>query len=107
MEKAYPQRTCIGCRQMKEKKELIRVVRTPEGVFCLDRSGKMNGRGAYLCPKRECLELALRKGSLAKSFRTAVPPELKEIITEELKKIEEENTEYAGTGAESRTESLR
>ena len=107
MDKAYPQRTCIGCRQVKDKKELVRVVRTPEGAFCLDRSGKMNGRGAYLCPKRECLELALRKGSFAKSFRTPLPPEVKEIITEEIKKIEEENTEHAGTGAESRTDRLR
>ena len=101
MEKSYPQRTCIGCRQVKDKRDLIRVVRTPEGTFCLDKSGRMNGRGAYLCPDRACIEQALRKGALAKSFRMNLPPGVKEILTEELKKIEAENTEYAGTGAES------
>ena len=106
MEKSSPQRTCIGCRQVRDKRELIRVVRTPEGNFCLDRSGKMNGRGAYLCPKKECIELALKKGSLAKSFRTAVPAAIKEILTEEWKKIEEEDTEHAGTGAEGRPDRL-
>ena len=54
-----PQRACIGCGQMKDKKELIRVLRTPEGEFTLDATGRKNGRGAYLCRSAECLERAL------------------------------------------------
>lgn len=106
MEKSYPQRTCIGCRQVKDKRDLIRVVRTPEGTFCLDQGGKMNGRGAYLCPNETCIGLALRKGALAKSFRMTLPPDVKESLTEELKKIETENIEHAWTGTESRPDRL-
>ena len=81
-----------GCRQVKDKRDLIRVVRTPEGNFCLDKSGRMNGRGAYLCPNEACITLALRKGAFAKSFRMTLPPDVKELLTEELKRIETENT---------------
>lgn len=92
MERSYPQRTCIGCRQVKDKKSLIRIVLTPEGELRVDAGGKANGRGAYVCPDPVCIETAFRKGQLAKSLRTAVSSEAKERIKEELKKIEEENT---------------
>lgn len=89
MEKSLPQRTCVGCRLKKDKKELVRIVRTPDGEICLDASGKMNGRGAYLCPKEECIALALKKGALAKSLHICLNPIIKESLIEELKKIEE------------------
>ena len=60
MQKKIPQRQCMGCRERRAKRELIRVVRTPEGTVNLDFGGKMNGRGAYLCPNMECLKKAIR-----------------------------------------------
>lgn len=56
MQKKIPMRQCLGCREMKPKRELTRVVRTPEGTVCIDRKGKANGRGAYLCANTECLK---------------------------------------------------
>ena len=84
-----PQRTCIGCGEIKDKKKLIRVVHTPEGNFRIDAGGKMNGRGAYLCPDAACLEKAFRTKAFARAFRCAVPSE----AVEELKK---ELTDLAG-----------
>ena len=60
MQKKIPQRQCMGCRERKNKRDMIRVVRTPEGSVNLDFGGKMIGRGAYLCPDPECLKMALR-----------------------------------------------
>ena len=71
-----PMRTCIGCGQTKDKRELIRVIRTPEGGFALDITGKANGRGAYLCPQTECLMKARRKKALNRSFGQEVPAEI-------------------------------
>ena len=68
--KHLPQRTCIACRQIKEKKALIRLVRAENGVAEVDISGKKQGRGAYLCPKKTCWELALRKNRLDYALRT-------------------------------------
>lgn len=76
MQKKIPQRQCMGCRERKPKRELIRVVRTPEGQVCLDFSGKMNGRGAYLCPNAQCLQKALRSKALDRSLETAIPEEV-------------------------------
>jgi predicted RNA-binding protein YlxR (DUF448 family) len=70
-----PERTCIACRQARPKRELIRIVRTPQGHVELDPTGKKSGRGAYLCAKRSCWEPALRSGRLEREFALAVPPE--------------------------------
>ena len=70
--KHVPQRTCIGCRQAKPKRALIRLVRTPEGEIVIDETGKRNGRGAYLCTDRACWEAVLQGGQLAKSLKVAI-----------------------------------
>ena len=88
MEKKIPMRQCIGCGMMKEKKQLIRVVRTPEGDMCLDRSGRVNGRGAYICPSHECLEKAVKNKGLNRSFKMAVAAEVIEKLHQEIKEIE-------------------
>ncbi len=88
MDKKIPMRQCIGCGLMKEKKQMIRVVRTPEGEMTLDRSGRMNGRGAYICPSRECLEKAIRNRGLNRSFRTEVSAEVTDRLRQEIADIE-------------------
>jgi predicted RNA-binding protein YlxR (DUF448 family) len=70
-----PLRTCIACRQSRPKRELIRVVRTPDGHVVLDPTGKKSGRGAYLCARRACWEPALRKGKLEHEFELTLSPE--------------------------------
>lgn len=70
-----PQRTCIVCRQVRPKRELIRVVRTPTGHIELDPTGKKSGRGAYLCARRSCWEPALHQGRLEREFEMAIPAE--------------------------------
>jgi predicted RNA-binding protein YlxR (DUF448 family) len=70
-----PQRTCIACKQVRPKRELLRIVRTPQGHVELDPTGKKSGRGAYLCAKRSCWELALRKGRLEHEFELTLLPE--------------------------------
>ncbi len=79
-----PQRTCLGCRSSKEKKELVRIVRTPEGEVLVDRTGKKNGRGAYICPNPECLKLAMRSKALARALDIEIPEEIYEILTAEI-----------------------
>ena len=76
MQKKIPQRQCMGCRERKEKRQMIRVVRTPEGAVNLDFSGKMNGRGAYVCPNPECLKKALRSKALDRSLEVTIPEEV-------------------------------
>ena len=88
MEKKIPMRQCIGCGMMKEKKQLIRVVRTPEGELTLDRSGRMNGRGAYICPSRECLEKAVKNRGLNRSFKMAPGTDVIEKLQREIEEIE-------------------
>ena len=70
-----PQRQCIGCRESKDKQELIRIVKTPEGEIVIDRTGRGNGRGAYLCDQEECLKKARKSNALSRSFRMNVPEE--------------------------------
>ena len=70
-----PQRTCIVCRQVRPKRELIRVARTPDGHILLDPTGKKSGRGAYLCARRSCWEPALHQGRLEREFEIAIPAE--------------------------------
>lgn len=76
MQKKIPQRQCMGCRERKAKKELIRVVRSPEGQVSLDFHGKKNGRGAYICPQMECLKKAIRSKSLERSLEVPIPEEI-------------------------------
>ena len=73
MQKKIPQRQCMGCRERKEKREMIRVVRSPEGNVSLDFGGKLNGRGAYLCPNPECLKRAIRSKALDRSLEVTIP----------------------------------
>ena len=71
-----PQRQCVGCRTMKEKRELIRVVKTPEGTIVLDTSGKKSGRGAYVCPDMQCLKKARKSRALERAFELSIPEEV-------------------------------
>ena len=77
-------RRCVGCQEMKEKKEMIRVIRQQEGEFLLDATGKKNGRGAYICPSGECLRKAVRKRALERSFRQPIPAEVYEALEKEM-----------------------
>ncbi|MBQ8942622.1 MAG: YlxR family protein [Firmicutes bacterium] len=79
-----PLRKCTGCREMKSKKELIRIVRNDEGEFSLDFTGKKQGRGAYVCPNLDCLEKAHKSKGLERSFKCAVPKEVYEQLQREL-----------------------
>ena len=84
MQKKIPQRQCMGCRERKEKRQMIRVVRTPEGAVNLDFSGKMNGRGAYICPDPDCLKKALRSKALDRSLEVTIPEEVYERLQKEM-----------------------
>ena len=84
MQKKIPQRQCMGCRERKAKKELIRVVRTTEGSVILDFSGKANGRGAYICPQMECLQKAQKAKSLERSLEVPIPQEVYERLEKEM-----------------------
>lgn len=81
-----PLRKCTGCQEMKNKKELIRIVRNQEGEISLDFTGKKPGRGAYICLNEECLEKAQKSKGLERSFKTAIPDEIYEELKSELKK---------------------
>lgn len=70
--KKIPMRMCLGCRQMKPKRELVRVIRTPEGEMKLDVTGKASGRGAYLCRSRACLQQSIKTRALSRAFEAAV-----------------------------------
>lgn len=76
MPKKIPMRQCVGCREMKPKKEFVRVVRSPEGAITLDFRGKSPGRGAYVCPDPDCLKKAIRSKALARALDTAIPQEV-------------------------------
>ncbi|CFX67538.1 Protein of unknown function DUF448 [Syntrophomonas zehnderi OL-4] len=79
-----PQRMCVGCREMRNKKDLIRVVRTPEGNIELDPTGKRSGRGAYLCPNSECLNQAVKGKRLQKALEQEISSEILDIIRTQL-----------------------
>lgn len=81
-------RRCTGCGERKEKRELIRVVRTPEGEILLDESGRQNGRGAYLCKSAECLQKAAKNKGLSRTLKEAVPKEVLDRIEKEISGIE-------------------
>lgn len=82
--KKIPQRQCVGCREMKDKRALIRVVKSPEGEISLDFKGKKPGRGAYLCPDAECLKRARKSRALERAFETAIAPELYDALEREM-----------------------
>ncbi len=84
MQKKIPQRQCMGCRERMDKKALIRVVRTTEGNVMLDFSGKVNGRGAYICPKAECLKKARKSKALDRSLEVTIPEEVYDRLEREI-----------------------
>lgn len=88
MPKKIPMRQCVGCREMKEKKSLIRVVKSPEGLVSLDFRGKLPGRGAYVCPDRSCLRRARKSRALERAFSSPLPPEVWEGLEEQMKEAE-------------------
>ena len=71
-----PQRQCVGCRTMTDKRELVRIVKTPEGEIVLDTTGKKSGRGAYVCRNPECLRKARKSRALERAFEAAIPAEV-------------------------------
>ena len=84
MQKKIPQRQCMGCRERKAKREMIRVVRGTDGNVSLDFGGKMNGRGAYICPNPECLKKAQRSKALDRSLEVTIPEEVYERLAKEI-----------------------
>ena len=86
--KKIPMRMCTGCREMKPKKELVRVVKTPEGEIKLDFTGKLNGRGAYICKSLECLKKAEKANALSRAFSCAVSKEIYDELSKELANAE-------------------
>ena len=83
-----PLRQCIGCGEMKSKKEMIRVIKTAEGEILLDATGRKNGRGAYLCPSMECFKKAVKGRGLERSFKMAIPREVYETLEKEMEEID-------------------
>ena len=86
MQRKIPMCQCVGCREMKPKKELIRVVKSPDGAISLDFRGKAPGRGAYLCPDAACLKRAIKAKALERAFEQAIPQEIYDSL---LQKMEE------------------
>jgi len=84
MQKKIPMRQCLGCREMKSKRELIRVVRSPEGEVSLDFKGKANGRGAYICPSADCLKKATRAKALERALSVSIPEDVYEKLNQEM-----------------------
>ena len=87
--KQQPQRSCVGCRTVRDKSQLIRLVHTPEGSFHCDPRGKLPGRGAYICPKEECLTKAFKSEALREAFRCDVSAEAKAALLAEVKALGE------------------
>ena len=84
MQKKIPQRQCMGCRERKAKRELIRIVRGTDGNVSLDFGGKMNGRGAYICPNPECLKKVQKSKALDRSLEVTIPAEVYERLVREM-----------------------
>ena len=83
-QRKIPLRMCLGCGEMKPKRELIRVVRSPEGEISLDFKGKVSGRGAYVCPDMSCLKKAMKSKAIERAFETAIPAEVYDAMEAEL-----------------------
>ncbi len=86
--KKIPTRICVGCREPKEKRSMIRVVKNAENDISLDDTGRKNGRGAYICKKMECLAAALKSKGLERSLKTAIPEEVIKSLEEEMRRVE-------------------
>ena len=86
--KKIPLRKCTGCGEMKPKKELVRVVKTPDDEVLIDLTGRVNGRGAYICPDVQCLKIARKSKRIEKSFQMQIPDEIYNKMEEELKNHE-------------------
>ena len=84
MQKKIPQRQCMGCRERKAKRDMIRVVRCTDGTVSLDFSGKLNGRGAYVCPDPECLKKAIKSKSLDRSLEVTIPEQVIDRLQKEM-----------------------
>ena len=84
MAKKIPMRQCIGCSEMKSKKEMLRVLKQADGDIVLDATGKMNGRGAYLCFSKECLKKAIRSKALDRSLEVTIPQEVYDRLEKEM-----------------------
>lgn len=87
MQKKIPQRQCMGCRERKAKREMIRVVRGTDGIVSLDFSGKLNGRGAYICPDPACLQKAQKAKSLERSLEVPIPEAVYERLAREMEGV--------------------
>lgn len=87
--KKIPVRQCIGCGEMKNKKDMMRILRTPEEEIVLDLTGKKNGRGAYLCKQSECLKLARKNKGLERSFKMSIQSQVYDKLEEEFLKANE------------------
>ena len=85
--KKIPQRTCLGCKTIRPKKEFVRIVRTPEGEVLVDPTGKKSGRGTYICPNSNCLEAAFAGSLLDKALEIKVTPEIRERLKNELSSL--------------------
>ncbi len=90
MGKNIPLRQCVGCREKKPKKEMVRVIKTPDNIICIDKTGKMNGRGAYICMSGECLAKAVKSKGLERSLKAEISEDIynnlsRELITDESK----------------------
>ena len=90
MGRKLPLRQCVGCREMKTKREMIRVIKTPEDEIVLDPVGKKNGRGAYLCFNPDCLRKARRSRSLERSLKITIPDEIYIGLEKEMEKLDHE-----------------
>lgn len=86
--KKIPMRQCIGCGEMKPKKELIRILKTADEEIILDTTGRKNGRGAYICPKDECLQKARKSKGLERSFKMPISKDVYEMLAKEMEELE-------------------
>ena len=93
MPKHTPLRQCLGCREMKPKAELVRVVRSPEGMVSVDLRGKAPGRGAYVCRSADCLKKALRSRAVGRALGVEIPPEIYDALAAQM-----EEPDDAGNG---------
>lgn len=83
-----PMRKCIGCQEMKNKKDMIRILKTTEDRIEIDATGKKNGRGAYICPSRDCFEKAVKTKGIERSLKMSIPREVYENLEKEIQEIE-------------------
>jgi len=82
-----PMRMCVGCRERKEKRQLVRIVRTPEGTVLVDPTGKKSGRGAYICPDITCLEKVIKNKGLERALEVTIAPHVVEELRQQLSQV--------------------